>query len=85
MGEEFIEGQKGGVGVAGRGERLEQRRGQFGQPLARRGGARRGKAPEMPAAHRLGHGFWIGEAQTFQRREGLGVVLVAGEDQIAGP
>jgi len=53
MADEFIESQKGLIGVAGRGEGFEQRRRQLGQALARRGRAHRGKAPEMPTAHGL--------------------------------
>jgi hypothetical protein len=37
----------------------------------------------MPASHRFGHLLGVGEAQTLQGREGVGVVRGAGEDEIA--
>ena len=48
--QEAVEGGEGGVGVVGAGERLEQRRRDLGQALARRRRAHRRVAAEMPAA-----------------------------------
>ena len=53
--QQAVEGAHRRVRIAGARERLEQRRRDLGQALARGGRAHRREAPEMPAAHRLRH------------------------------
>ena len=80
---EFVESQKGLVRLSGRRERLEQSRGQLGQPFARPRRTHRRNAAEMPGAQALGHETRTFIAEPGKRRERLGIVLVAGEDEIA--
>ena len=71
------------VRIRGSAERGKQGRRELGQDLAG-AGARHGRPPaEMPAAHRLGRHLRVLEAEPLQRRERLGVVARAGEDEVA--
>ena len=82
--QEAVEGGEGGVGVVGPRQRLEQRRRDLGQPLARRGRAHRRVAAEMPAAdRRASPRDGLAKPSRDERRERLRIVGVAGEDQAA--
>ncbi len=82
--DELVEGEKGLVGVFGRGERVEQGRRQLGEALARHRRARRGVAAEMPAADRRGHHRSARRSPCCRERlDRLGIVVVAGEDEVA--
>ena len=81
--EEFVEADEGGVGIGGPGQGREQRRHQLGQELARALAARRTIAAMVPGAHHRGHPHGVLEAELAQGRERLGIVLAAGEHEIA--
>ena len=81
--EEKVEVEQGLVGRHGLAQRPEQRRHQLGQKLARprrMGGA---VAAVMPAPHDAGRGRGVLEAERAQGFERAGIVVGAGEDQIA--
>ena len=71
------------VGIARAGKGREQPGNEFGEHFAGARAAHRRAPPEMPAADRLGGVFGPLEAETAQRRQGLGIVADAGEDQVA--
>ncbi len=72
------------VGVCGAAERHEQRRREFGQHLAGAGAGDGGAAAEMPAAHGLGGGLLVAEAELAQGRQRVGIELRPGEAERAG-
>ena len=81
--EEEIEVQQRLVGRGGRAQRLQEARHQFGQELAgarRRGGA---VAAVMPARTMPAAADGIAKAQRAQGLERAGIVVGAGEDQVA--
>ena len=79
----MIEPRHGLVGIARRGEGVEQHGQQLGQVRPRRRGAGRRIAAIVPLAHR-GRGLArIGEPHLGQRFERAGVVVTAGEDKVA--
>ncbi len=61
-----------------------QARDQLRQHLARASALDRGAAAEMPAADGLGRRLGPLEAETAQRRQRVGIVDDAGEDEAAG-
>ena len=71
------------VGALRLAEGLQQRRRQLGQPFARLGRKRRPVAAEMPAADDPADIARPLEAQLSQRVQRVGIVDVAGEDQVA--
>ena len=82
-GEEGVEADQRLVGAAGLAEGLQQRRRQLGQPLARLGRLRRAVAAEMPAANDPADVARPLEAEARQRLQRVGIVDVAGEDEVA--
>src|SRR5208283_4991076 len=72
------------VRIARAREGIEQGRRQLRQNLASAGALQRRSASEMPAANRLRRRLGTLEAETAERRERLGIVGHAGEDEIAG-
>ena len=62
VGQEAVELRESGVGIGGRGQRIEQRRHQPGQKFARPGTARGADAAVVPAADRAGDMMRIAEA-----------------------
>ena len=56
---------------------------ELGEDLSRPLAARRAIAAVMPAADRRGDAVWLAEAEPAQRVERAGVVLGAGEDEVA--
>ena len=82
-GEELVEAHQRLVGLACLAESLQQGRRQFGQPFARLGRLGGAVAAEMPAAYDPANVARPPEAKPRQRAQRIGVVHVAGEDQIA--
>ncbi len=80
--EEFVELEKGRVGLRRACQRLEQGRHQLGQDLAGPRAAHRAHAAMVPAANRAGDLRTVDEAQLGERLDRSRVVLGAGEDEI---
>ena len=81
--EEEIEVQQRLVGRGGRAQRLQEAGHQLGQKLARARRRGRAVAAVMPAPHDAGRRRGIAEAQGRQGLERAGIVVGAGEDQVA--
>ena len=82
-GEEDREPLEGGIGRAGPGQGCEQPRRQSGEQLAPPHRTRRRDAAVVPGADGVGDRTRIGKAHPFQGRQGLRVVVDAGEDETA--
>ena len=81
--EEFVKTHERAVGIGRRAERCDQRRHQLCQQFAGAGAARRAIAAVMPVANDRGDRGWISKAEIAKRLQRLGIVLGAGEDEIA--
>src|SRR5205085_7197613 len=81
--EEEVEVEQRLVGGRRLAERLQECRHQFGQELASAGGAGGAEAAMVPLPHHAGGGRGIAKAERAQRREGAGIVVGPGEDEVA--
>ena len=85
LSQKLVEVQEGHIGMRGGAENAQQLGHELGQDLARPLAAGRAHAAVMPVAHHRRDPGRVGKAEPRQGGERVGVVVRAGEDQIARP